>query len=122
MISTNYMALGSQKKIAKMPAYTGSGNTHSPSAQTDNTKSQSSFVFSLDMTKKAVQYSILNIGSRGTEVKKLQETLTKLSTDENPGVRACVAGNPNTPIEVRRTMEKDESWFVRYMLGNNENI
>ena len=81
MISTNYMALGSQKKIAKMPAYTGSGNTHSPSAQTDNTKSQSSFVFSLDMTKKAVQYSILNIGSRGTEVKKLQETLTKLGYD-----------------------------------------
>jgi len=49
------------------------------------------------------------------------EILKTLATDDNWGVRCRVAQNPNTTLEILQDLATDNNWHVRYDAAHHPN-
>jgi hypothetical protein len=79
--------------------------------------------FKLQLHQDYVDPIVIKTASRNERRHAAESTnptvLQILADDSDPGVRARVARNPNTPIELLPTFEQDDSQFVRAALAEN---
>lgn len=82
------------------------------------------YKYSRDMKALELIRDSLNIywGKRALAANKsniLVSALIRLSSDEDVDVRCCVAGNPNTPVEILEKLSKDRMGWVRECVNQN---